>query len=166
MLQKAFRKRRQWQNATVLIVDEISMIAADLFDKVFSFFFPLLSSPNFFPLKVEYIARKIRHSELPFGGLQLVLCGDFLQLPPVDKGFGQDRKKFCFEAESWPKCIDICVELTHIFRQKVEFFIFSFFSFFFFLISFFFFLFSFFFFLFSFFFFLFSFFFFLFNSLF
>ena len=130
-MKKAYRKRRQWQNARVLIIDEISMISADLFDKVFSFFFTFSSLfVCFFPSlktfflinkKVEYIARQIRHSELPFGGLQLVLCGDFLQLPPVDKSHGPERKKFCFEAECWPKCVDVCVELTKIFRQKVFF---------------------------------------------
>lgn len=30
--------------------------------------------------KVEYVARKIREDERPFGGIQVVLCGDFLQV--------------------------------------------------------------------------------------
>lgn len=30
--------------------------------------------------KVEYVARKVREDERPFGGIQVVLCGDFLQV--------------------------------------------------------------------------------------
>lgn len=44
----------RWQKAMVLIVDEISMISADFFTKL------------------EYVARKIRKSEKPFGGVQVV----------------------------------------------------------------------------------------------
>ena len=33
--------------------------------------------------KLEYVARMVRGSTAPFGGIHLVLCGDFLQLPPV-----------------------------------------------------------------------------------
>ena len=51
--------------AECLIIDEISMVSADMFQ--------LLSS----------IAKACRNSSLPFGGLQLVLCGDFFQLGPV-----------------------------------------------------------------------------------
>ena len=61
-LQKAYRKKKQWRDATVLIVDEISMIDGELFDKI------------------EEIARVIRNSQIPFGGIQLLLCGDFLQV--------------------------------------------------------------------------------------
>jgi ATP-dependent DNA helicase PIF1 len=43
--------------------------------------------------KLEYIARKIRRKHLPFGGLQLILTGDFFQLPPVKSS------KLCFEAK-------------------------------------------------------------------
>ena len=44
--------------------------------------------------KVEAVARAIRKSSLPFGGIQIILCGDFLQLPPVTKG---KEKRFCFQ---------------------------------------------------------------------
>jgi len=33
---------------------------------------------------------------LPFGGIQLILSGDFLQLPPVSK-YNEEKKKFCFQ---------------------------------------------------------------------
>ncbi|KAA6402692.1 MAG: putative pif1 helicase Pfh1 [Streblomastix strix] len=56
---------KRWMNIKVLIVDEVSMLDAQLFDKL------------------ESISRIIRDDYKPFGGIQLILCGDFYQLPPV-----------------------------------------------------------------------------------
>lgn len=67
----------QWKNCQHLIIDEISMIDSVLFDKI------------------EAIARAIRKNEKPFGGIQLIICGDFLQLPPIMKK--NETKKFCFQ---------------------------------------------------------------------
>ena len=72
---KSLRKR--WCNTHSLIIDEISIMDADLFDKL------------------EILAKKIRKNDKPFGGIQLILSGDFLQLPPID------TNNFCFEAFSW-----------------------------------------------------------------
>lgn len=55
----------RWKKVKVLIIDEVSMVDGDLFDKL------------------EEIARKVRKKDLPFGGIQLVITGDFFQLPPV-----------------------------------------------------------------------------------
>ena len=43
--------------------------------------------------------RVLRKSEDPFGGIQLIICGDFLQLPPVDKSSSKDetKRKFAFQ---------------------------------------------------------------------
>ena len=41
------------------------------------------------------IFRVIKKNDSPFGGIQLILCGDFLQLPPVTKG--NERRKFAFQ---------------------------------------------------------------------
>jgi len=79
----------KWQQAKVLVVDEISMLDGGLFGKL------------------EQIARHVRKSPLPFGGLQLVLCGDFLQLPPVVNKYDVEndvQKGFCFEAPAWKNC--------------------------------------------------------------
>ena len=84
----------RWISHSVLIIDEISMLDADLFDKL------------------EAIARHVRQNSQPFGGMQLVLCGDFFQLPPVGK------TKFCFEAATWNACIDVTVVLKSVFRQR------------------------------------------------
>ncbi len=51
-------KERVWKELTTLIIDEVSMLNPVLFDKL------------------EKIARIIRGSNLPFGGIQLILSGD------------------------------------------------------------------------------------------
>ncbi|GLJ34330.1 hypothetical protein SUGI_0690340 [Cryptomeria japonica] len=61
------------------------------------------------------LKRKIRGTNQVFGGLQLVVSGDFFQLPPVKH---KDRSiKFAFEAHCWKKCFDKQVELKQVFRQ-------------------------------------------------
>ena len=47
-----------------------------------------------FYLTLLQVARVVRKNDRPFGGIQLVLCGDFLQLPPVQK---DKEVKFCFQ---------------------------------------------------------------------
>jgi len=93
--------KRRWKYAKVLIVDEISMLSGDFFDKL------------------EYIARVVRKNENPFGGMQIVLCGDFLQLPPVEKGI----KSFCFQAKCWQRVVSCSVELKKVFRQNEQSFV-------------------------------------------
>ena len=66
------------------------------------------------------IARDQRRDMLggnrPWGGLQLCITGDFLQLPPVVKG--NEEPVFAFEAESWGTAIRHQVLLTEVFRQR------------------------------------------------
>lgn len=70
--------------------------------------------------ELEEVARTVRGNQRPFGGIQLVLCGDFLQLPPVTK---DKRMKFTFEAQSWSRCVQECVILKEVHRQKDQDFI-------------------------------------------
>ena len=88
---------RKWQQMRLLIIDEISMIDAGLFDKI------------------EEVARIVRNNEKPFGGIQIVACGDFYQLPPVNK---DGKARFCFEGKSWHKVIKKSIVLKQVFRQK------------------------------------------------
>ena len=56
---------------------------------------------------LEFIARKIRKDRrgAPFGGIQVLLCGDFLQLPPVElDGAAIGQWAFCFQTPAWRKC--------------------------------------------------------------
>ncbi|XP_062387272.1 ATP-dependent DNA helicase PIF1 [Sardina pilchardus] len=94
---------QNWLSCRHLIIDEISMVDAHLFDKL------------------EAIARSIRRSTEPFGGIQLIVCGDFFQLPPVGKG--KDKPSFCFQSRSWKKCIQLNMELKEVRRQTDQAFI-------------------------------------------
>ncbi|MBV95557.1 ATP-dependent DNA helicase PIF1, partial [Eschrichtius robustus] len=95
--------RQSWLNCQRLVIDEISMVEADLFDKL------------------EAVARAVRQQNKPFGGIQLIICGDFLQLPPVTKG--SQPPQFCFQAKSWRRCVPVTLELTEVWRQTDETFI-------------------------------------------
>lgn len=66
--------------------------------------------------KLGQMIRKNPHK--PFGGLQIIVTGDFFQLPPVTKGGAQP--KFSFDAQTWAESIDMSVNLTKVFRQKDE----------------------------------------------
>ncbi|VDP59403.1 unnamed protein product [Heligmosomoides polygyrus] len=93
---------KQWKLCTHLIVDEISMVDADFFTKIE---YGVLFS----------VARHIRGDNRPFGGVKLIVTGDFLQLPPV---CGKDEAaKFCFESEAWNRCIKKTVMLERVHRQ-------------------------------------------------
>jgi ATP-dependent DNA helicase PIF1 len=63
--------------------------------------------------KLERVARILKKNERPFGGIQLVVTGDFFQLPPVSKG----ETRFAFEAECWSDVIPRTFNLTKVFRQ-------------------------------------------------
>ena len=92
------KAKQRWLRTKVLIVDEISMVDGDLFDKL------------------EAIARAIRNNGRPFGGIQLVITGDFFQLPPVPDY--QKAAKFSFDAATWNTSIEHTIGLTQVFRQK------------------------------------------------
>ena len=66
--------------------------------------------------KVEAVARYIRRNDKPFGGIQLILCGDFFQLPPVSKR--EEKAKFCFQSKAWANCVQVNFELRIVHRQK------------------------------------------------
>lgn len=95
---KSKDKVNNWKKCKHLIIDEISMVDGDFFDTT------------------EWLARQVKKNDLPFGGIQLILCGDFFQLPPVSR-FGERRKKFCFQSNAWNKCIEVNMLLSKVKRQ-------------------------------------------------
>lgn len=97
----------RWRDTKVLIIDEVSMVDGELLDKL------------------NEIAKRLRKNNAPFGGIQLVACGDFYQLPPVVKKIsaeGDTRDDveafFSFESLAWNETIEETIILKEIFRQK------------------------------------------------
>ncbi len=95
---KFSRVRKKIRRARALAIDEISMISADLFE--------LLNK----------VFQAIRENQKPMGGIQILLFGDFLQLPPVNRG--SDSFTFCFDSNAWRELDLQCFELKGSFRQK------------------------------------------------
>jgi len=93
------KAKNRWLRTKTLIMDEVSMVDGDLFDKL------------------SQIGRTIRNNGRPWGGIQLVITGDFFQLPPVPEG-KQAQSKFAFEAATWSTSIDHTIGLTEVFRQR------------------------------------------------
>lgn len=100
-VKKNKKAKRRWKTIKVLIIDEVSMIDGELFSKL------------------DFIARNIRNSSEPFGGIQLIVCGDFYQLPPVPQDVGGIKQfSFIFESHAWQTAIKSSIILKEVFRQK------------------------------------------------
>lgn len=92
------RTRERVKNTDILIIDEISMLHDFQIDMA------------------DLICRTIRSDARPFGGIQVILCGDFFQLPPVDKE--RSSGDFITRSRIWPDLnLKVCY-LTEQFRQK------------------------------------------------
>lgn len=89
LLDKAYLKKR-FEEASVLVIDEVSMLhhfRLDLLDR---------------------LARAFKRNDEPFGGLQVILCGDFFQLPPVSR-YGEQPARFAYHSEIWENMgIKVC----------------------------------------------------------
>lgn len=89
--------QKRLKNLKVLIIDEISMVSPELF------------------ISMDRILRAFQNEERPFGGVQVVLSGDFFQLPPVSKVFKEI--KFAWQTDLWKNSnLKICY-LSEKFRQ-------------------------------------------------
>jgi len=95
----------------LLVIDEISMVRADLLDGI------------------DDVLRRYKNRNLPFGGVQLLMIGDLQQLAPVVKDDEWNLLKpyyetvFFFSSKALKKTDYVSIELTHIFRQRDETFI-------------------------------------------
>lgn len=99
------------RNLELLIIDEISMVRADLLDAI------------------DETLRRFKDRYLPFGGVQLLMIGDLHQLPPIvpqeEWQLLQDYYDtlFFYGSRSLKQSSYSSIELTHIFRQKDDHFI-------------------------------------------
>ncbi len=99
-------KRKVIQEMELLIVDEISMVRADILDAI------------------DFVMRKVRRREKPFGGVQVMLIGDMHQLPPVVKEPEWQILKnyyaspYFFDSLVWKQLDAAEIELKKIYRQS------------------------------------------------
>ena len=93
---------RAWKTTQVLIVDEVSMMSRKIFDIL------------------NKIGQSLRNNSRPFGGIQVVFCGDFFQLGPIGEPEEPETGMFCFESPHWFSIFpqDNHIELKTIFRQR------------------------------------------------
>lgn len=114
-LQRHFRmnSKRQaiFRNMELLIIDEVSMLRADLLDAM------------------DFMLRKVRKRNIPFGGVQVLFIGDLLQLPPVVNQHEWHVLKnyyggiFFFHAQVLKEAVPLYIELDKIYRQSDQSFI-------------------------------------------
>ena len=91
---------RRVKKAKVLVIDEISMLDGRVLDMV------------------ETVVRTIKQSGEPWGGMQVILVGDFFQLPPI-AGRGE-MSRFAFESRAWDSSHFLTCYLTEQHRQEDE----------------------------------------------
>src|SRR5690606_7338625 len=98
-------KRKLLQEMELLIIDEVSMLRADLLDAI------------------DTVLRSVRRVNNPFGGVQLLFIGDLLQLPPVVRDAEWNTLKnfykspFFFDAVALQDNPPLYIELEKIYRQ-------------------------------------------------
>jgi ATP-dependent exoDNAse (exonuclease V) alpha subunit len=74
---------KRFEKARVLIIDEVSMLHASQLDMV------------------ERVCRRFKRNDKPFGGLQVILSGDFFQLPPINKSGNENESGMIFNSKAW-----------------------------------------------------------------
>ncbi len=101
-------KRKVIQEMELLIIDEVSMVRADILDAV------------------DFVMRTVRRNQEPFGGVQVTLIGDMHQLPPVVKDNEWNILKnyysspYFFDSVVWKQLDAAEIELKQIYRQSDE----------------------------------------------
>lgn len=92
-------RRETIQKADVLIIDEISMMHDFRLDML------------------DAITRTVREIDAPFGGLQVILCGDFFQLPPVNRN-DEQQGGFVVHSAAWRDLAPVICYLSEQHRQN------------------------------------------------
>jgi len=106
VLESAKRQSRAVKAIDTLVIDEVSMVRADLMDAL------------------DVILRKSRRREMPFGGVQVIAFGDLYQLPPVvtdnEREFIDQMFKspYFFDSEAYPESNFQIIEMMTPFRQS------------------------------------------------
>lgn len=111
-MQMREQKRKVLKNLELLVIDEVSMVRADLLDTI------------------DVVLRHFKHRpNLPFGGVQMLFIGDLYQLSPVAKHEDWELMRewyegpYFFQARVIKEITPLYIELDHVFRQTNEEFI-------------------------------------------
>lgn len=101
MMEKQYLFKR-FEKTQVLVIDEISMLSGQQLTMV------------------EWICRTFKHNDRAFGGLQVIVCGDFFQLPPITKFSQSDTigNDFAYNSEVWKSGHFTICYLSEQHRQK------------------------------------------------
>lgn len=101
------RKRQMLYHLEMLVIDEISMVRADVLDAI------------------DAVLRHYRYRrDVPFGGVQVVMIGDLMQLQPVVNGDEQEvleryyEGPYFFQSKVMQEVKPVYIELDHVFRQQ------------------------------------------------
>lgn len=98
-------KKNIIRSLDLLVIDEISMVRADLLDGI------------------DHVLRHLRYNQQPFGGVQLLMIGDLFQLPPVAKDSDWSmlrhhyRSPYFFNSKALVETEMVVIELQQIYRQ-------------------------------------------------
>ena len=101
-------KKKVLQELELLIIDEVSMVRADILDGI------------------DFVLQFVRKNKAPFGGVQVLLIGDMHQLPPVTRDHEWEilrtwyESPYFFDALVWRKLDAVQIELKKIYRQHDE----------------------------------------------
>jgi ATP-dependent exoDNAse (exonuclease V) alpha subunit len=94
--------RNRFQKTKVLIIDEISMLHAHRLDLI------------------NKVCQAFKNNTIPFGGMQVIMCGDFFQLPPVTRNSNIETRnsdlpsEFVYHSQSWK---DMQVKVCYLEEQ-------------------------------------------------
>jgi len=97
LLDKSYLKSR-FSKLKVLIIDEVSMVSPEIFSSM------------------DKVLRAFKNNPEPFGGVQVVISGDFFQLPPVSREFKE--KRFAWQSPVWKSLELKSCYLQEKFRQN------------------------------------------------
>jgi ATP-dependent exoDNAse (exonuclease V) alpha subunit len=97
--QKSYLWKR-FDKTKVLIIDEVSMLHAHRLDMV------------------NTVCKRFKRNDKPFGGLQVILSGDFFQLPPINKNNQLNNKDIITHSTAWEEMNPAVCYLTEQYRQE------------------------------------------------
>jgi ATP-dependent DNA helicase PIF1 len=107
---RAKKRRKLYQSFDIIVIDEISMVRADMMDVI-----------------DRFMRLNGRQANQPFGGVQMIFIGDLFQLPPVVSSDEEAKlfsstyqSPFFFSAKVFDEMDMAFVELTKVYRQKEQ----------------------------------------------